>query len=173
MRKLLVLMLVLVMASLASAGTVTISGDTTINVGATKTYTVTYSGTPDLCGFDIDVHNNNKGTIGAPPTYLAANRNTVYDGYWQPPRDEEGAGIEVTEATDGATLGTTWFTITVTATGVKDDVITLTSQDIYIVDTDWNQASGHTMGTLGITIVPEPMTLVLLGLGGLFLRRRR
>ena len=30
-----------------------------------------------------------------------------------------------------------------------------------------------TMPTLGITVIPEPMTMVLLGLGGLFLRRRK
>jgi hypothetical protein len=166
-------MLVLVMASLASAGTVTISGDTTINVGATKTYTVTYSGTPDIISFDVDVHINNKGSIPTnPATYLATNRNTVYDVTWNPPRDEEGAGIEVTSSSDLLALGTTWFSFSVTATGVKDDVITLTSQDIFQADTDWGTIN-PTMGTLGITIIPEPMTLVLLGLGGLFLRRRR
>lgn len=34
----------------------------------------------------------------------------------------------------------------------------------------WN---GVTMDTLTITQIPEPMTIILLGLGGLFLRRRR
>lgn len=67
------------------------------------------------------------------------------------------------ESPYSSAVGVHFFT-TVTATGTVDDVI-----EIELLDGD----TYALLDDLDLTIVPEPMTVALLGLGGLFLRRRK
>jgi hypothetical protein len=56
-------------------------------------------------------------------------------------------------------LAGVWVTIDISAAGMEvDDVI---------------EISLLFVGSHDVTVIPEPMTMVLLGLGGLFLRRRK
>jgi hypothetical protein len=55
------------------------------------------------------------------------------------------------------------------------DIVTGTATGTFNVNMyDWASATTTVpVATLGMTIIPEPMTIALLGLGGLFLRRRK
>jgi len=68
------------------------------------------------------------------------------------------------------------YTIDMGAGSQPGDVTVVADGDTYMMDQDI-YASGHplTLGTLDITVLPEPATLALLGMGGaaLLLRRRR
>ena len=178
MKKLIALVLVLGLASLANAGSVSITGSDTIVCGTTETYTVVYSGSPDIVGFDVDVCpvGDCPATITeAGVTILAANRNTDLD-YIGPGYNCELTGVEVVAGSDAAALGTTWFTFDLTAAPLGEceycQWVTLTLYDVYIMDTGWQQVNPD-MGTLDVHCIPEPASMLLLGLGGLLLRRRK
>lgn len=77
-----------------------------------------------------------------------------------------GAGFELTAATTGdpppVAAGTQFSFDYVGAVG---DTATIS----LFVDPEYTTP----VATVNVTVVPEPMTVILLGLGGLFLRRRR
>ena len=58
-----------------------------------------------------------------------------------------------------------WFVIDISGMSLNDT----SSLDAYNASNGWDPK----IGTLTIKAVPEPMTIALLGLGGLFLRRRK
>jgi len=178
MRKLLVLMLVLVMASLASATTVDVTGDTLCAVGATRTYTITLNGTTPglgLISFDLDAHGSNAKATMSNWTIVSTGRNTALDYIGDPLHTPPDYGKEIGGTQDAGTtpIGTTMLTFDLT--GVTAGTIDLTTEDyafIAVLSGGGWEVFHPTMGSLQVTI-PEPMTLVLLGLGGLFLRRRK
>ena len=178
MKKLIALVLVLGLASLANAGTVSITGPAEIVCGTSETYTVVYTGTPDIVAFDIDVCPSGEcpATISTGGvTIIAANRNPDYDyvgpGYYCP--DD---GIEVGAGSDAAALGTTWFTFTLTAAADPPceycQYVTLTPGYVFIMDTDWQEYVPD-FASLEVHCIPEPASMLLIGLGGLLLRRRK
>ena len=159
MKKLLVLMLVLGMASLASAVPVVtgivswevVGGQligTGIDLGDADLYlaTAAYGGSNTVLSRDDT-------TNGSPGANLAAGNNgkilLASSIYW---RAIAGDIAEVTQETGE------WF---------RMNIDTTEATDIYVHDGAANWAE------LGMITVPEPMTMVLLGIGGLFLRRRK
>ena len=187
MRKLLIFMLVLGMASLATAvPTITVSNATpnpgdTIQVYITGTAAEASGpgGTPGggYSGFmAIDYTNYNYynyPTSSSPYlsiTSFSPTITTAAGGYAAASGPSYGAAywaamplLPWAEATDvDAGL---WFTYNVSIDGVAGDV-----EVIDILDNAYGIIGS---ATVTITEIPEPMTMVLLGLGGLFLRRRK
>ena len=169
MRKLLILTMVLGMASLASA-TVVVSGPTDVVAG--NTYSYSLSGTSaDTAGYAgyvyVDYPGNPGGavlsSVGMNTTNLTGTLSlygTTYlpDGFLFVAANAPAA----TEVFAGE-----WFTfdMTIPAGAAVDDVF-----GIDILNGSWSVVQD---GALALTVVPEPITMALLGLGGLFLRRRK
>ena len=177
MKKVLIFMLVLGMASAANALVyldlnLTVSGSDTINVGASPV-TVQLKGNQD-----IRVMNNiDFGSIGT---------NVFSAGAWVVSYDPlvTEPGVLTANLIDNAKLGcaaanvagTVLYEITLTPGEIG--VITMADlQDIPNPNWDFMQPPEDAIYTIsnlnGLNIIPEPMTIVLLGLGGLFLRRRK
>ena len=164
MKKLLVLALVLGVASLANAGlaftvggveyasgsTVAIDGQTTIGlVNDTE-----FDGVPDVAYIEVapGAEVVGSGTVGTvlPGTWSIVDYGLSYGlYYWQ---------ISNTVAGVGDSLVGTMFTV---------DVAGPTTLNVY--QSDW----ATIIGSIELASIPEPMTMGLLGLGGLFLARRK
>ena len=162
MKKLLVLMLVLGMTSLASAA-ISLDGPTTLNEGDTVTI-----GLDNLDGKDYVAYINVSPLADASfamsnpqLTLLAGNQSGFLVPY-------EWAGGTETEITLADTVGDTTPGIQFT----WDLTCLLQNFDVRIEL--WDAADfSSPADVLTITQVPEPMTIALLGLGGLFMLRRR
>jgi MYXO-CTERM domain-containing protein len=171
MKKLLVLALVLSMATLANAAlTLTISGPTELAKAAVGTYTVTSSG-QDLAGIDLDIISDQ----GAQPfgigggILLATSRNSALD---TAAINGASGNYELVVVNDTpALIGTTLFSFTFTA-GTTAGTYHVSTIENSIYDTDFNAVIGTVMPSFAVRVTPEPITMTLLGLGGLFLRRR-
>ena len=170
MKKLLVLMLVLGMASLASAGLLlSASGGPELGQGEVVTITLGSDvGVPPGGGLITYVHitagdgglSNPGMTAGTTASMLSSNKTYT---------DETTAGLGDGYRAVAATLFSPleagdWFTWDFTM-GAEETTIT------FFDDTGAGGWAGEAVGSL--TFIPEPMSLMLLGLGGLFLRRRK
>jgi hypothetical protein len=161
MRKLLVLMLIFGIASLANASLVVTTGiiDWEV-VGSELIGTGTALGTLNVyLALDVPDYGNPQSVI----TRSTTPDGTNSDGVWLASGDNgkvvdyvgmwsviAGDVVGVTQATGE------WFRFDITDS----------SQTIEIWSTGW-----ASLGT--IALIPEPTTMALLGLGGLFLRRRK
>ena len=179
MRKLLILVMVLGMASWAMATpTITVSNSTPENgdviqvyISGTASEATGDGGTPagGYSGF-VALDYANLGFTGASPylTLGAGPAVTSYAGGMAYNSTSGGmqyflaaSNVPWAEGTDVDTG--LWFTYDVTVTGVEGDS--------EVIDLLNNTATS--VGSVTIDIIPEPMTMALLGLGGLFLRRRK
>jgi hypothetical protein len=160
MKKLMILVLVLAMAPMASAG-IGLLDITISKVGTTYTI-VGLSAIEGDFGLYVDKDADPPVQFTVGTNYAAAGGLAVqkkWDG-WN--------GIDFTTlgglgGVDPVTAGT-WFDFTYTGDGVDDgDPVGF---DMY----DYAVSNTEPVGTL---YVPEPITIALLGLGGLFLRRRK
>ena len=172
MRKFLIFMLVLSVASVANAGFVTLNGSgqssTTVGLGAGTVTLYLQTTTADVMMEDVEWATSS-GTL-ANGQYLIGSRNTDYDyagAGTAAGRYEIVSGWDVTTTTFATNTNLVSFDVQYNFTGTD---ITITGYDVYSVDTGWNPLSA---AVAGHTLVPEPMTIALLGLGGLFLRRRK
>ena len=161
MKKLLILALVLGMTSAASAA-LSLGGviNGTIDVDTTGIVTVVSDDTEPwegYIGYDYTV----VGVSGCVATSNAGQDGfsvptTSYLGYYHiqaadmsEPFDSVVAGVQFEISVYGANLG-----------------------DVYTIER-WNTAWDTVLESGTVTVIPEPMTIALLGLGGLFLLRRR
>jgi hypothetical protein len=176
MKKLLVLALVLSVASMANAALVITPSATTVTVGDTFTMTL---------GTDTAI------TAGVGECYwlLVADTSLVSIDY------ASGAGLSfidagITVATDAASnhsdaglpdgtegiSGGIFLTQLSSVNGtiytnIQATALTAGTATLMILDGGTSEAIGSPV-TLTIKAIPEPITMTLLGLGGLFLRRR-
>jgi hypothetical protein len=166
MKKILVLMLVLGIASMATAG-LTITGPTTVAPGGTVTLTLVadpISGTGDYGYVYV-------GGPGADPVSLITMLTALSDGGM--------SGVNFTGNTytyfyfvGANTPGQpppylasgNWINFNVTASVTPIGGVIPISVVSFL---------GYTGDSHPVTVIPEPMTIGLLGLGGLLLRRRK
>ena len=176
MKKLLILMLVLGIASAAQAATMNLT------LGSADTYTDVPVGTVITVTLTTDDVVKNWEAID----FTASGSNTATGGSWQVGNagasddGTESAG-DITGAQMAVVMGEEYLAGTVlyqfSATINEDGTIGMAN--VSCIDPYGSPPMPppyYTIGTLNgldVTIVPEPMTIMLLGLGGLFLRRRR
>jgi hypothetical protein len=214
MKKVLALMLVLGMTSLASA---TIVDVVTVGVGdlghagtstdplypsETIEIKIVLNADPDptwyggggypiydgywLSSMDLDLHVSGPGALAEKGTGLATKmkHNTGF-GAWAEPEpavvDNAIAYLAGTAAGNGiqGADDLVWnLVIHCEGNGIVDVDLTLHGTSEYSVYAStaggtWEKLTELDLGDLVIHQIPEPMTIALLGLGGLFLRRRR
>jgi len=165
MKKLLILMLVFGMASAAYAEL-----SLSVSQPSSASLNVEVTGTID---FDLYIVLSSNGTTalssyalgtGAPDfgMYQGPTSDLVSSGLWTEPAGFAGQ-YWVMAASDNSVYSLTGQFMTATGGSIGDQVNV--------------QAFDEVTGFLGnfgtITLIPEPMTVLLLGLGGLFLRRRK
>jgi hypothetical protein len=162
------------MATLANAALqLTISGPSCFATGAVQTYTVGYTMTGlannNLVAADVDIVCT-IGTIGG-GVILATNRDKDLDfvGIDSLTGNYEVGILNDIHDTD---LGSPLFSFQYTAP-MACGVQTISLIENCFYDTDWNQITGSDLILPSIRVSPEPMTLGLLGIGGLFLRCRK
>ena len=168
MRKLLILTVVLGMASLATASVV-VSGPTEVLAGGTYSYSVT--------GTSADTSSSYLGYVWVDyPTYSgmvsSPGQNTdnltgPFSGYTTGYLPDGFYFIAATTPGLTEVFAGEWFTFDVT---IPTDAASSTTFGIDILDGSFGVVQD---AALSIHVIPEPMTMALLGLGGLFLRRRK
>ncbi len=176
MKRMVTLMLVLGVASIVTA-TPLIQGPTTIVPGGSATYTLvgtaaeaTGDGGDPVGGFvgnvwvDYDNYGEQISNLSAPTLAMGglAAIDTTYmnSGFGFVAAPAAGDWSESTDVDEG-----TWLTFDISP---LDGAAVGDTYDIQILDGSFEYVSSFI-----VEVVPEPMTIGLLGLGGLFLRRRK
>jgi hypothetical protein len=164
MKKLLVLMLVLGMSSVASA-TITVVAPTQLDytVSETGIISVSSDSTADA-GIYLDIYYVSDASYSlANPTLtsIAPSLSTV--NWYKAGYDNDELEILFASAPDEVVTTGEWFTLEITC---------LAGIDVLVEVYD-SAAPYPLLQTMTIEQIPEPMTIALLGLGGLFMLRRR
>ena len=165
MRKLLVLFLVLGLASAANAMLITVDelqGDS-FEVDITSTITVVSEDASSWLGYII-VEDGGAGSLENAVTLDAAGDIGAFTAYTEP---GWGTGFELT-----ASMSPTGVPPLAAGSQFSFDYIGSVG-DIATISLFLDPEYTTPVASVNVTVVPEPMTVVLLGLGALFLRRRR
>ena len=182
MKKFLVLALVLSMATMAQAGIVFQSSATEVHPSDILTISLVTTNAEHVQGLELDAIVDGTSTLGTAATPLTLNShfNFADPGYLV---NTGGALIKWVNASD-TTVGGDYATGTLytflyhVPTVPASTYITINASDQTpygnTVEIDFSDGSSiySTQGVV-IHVIPEPMTMGLLGLGGLFLRRRK
>lgn len=158
MKKVLALTLVLGLVGIANATISLVPSAATINVGDTITISVVSDSTAAY-GAWLEPLDNGVGTFGGLVKLAAAGADASMDGVSYAP----WWTFEAKSFNPAAPI-VVGDHFTIDFTGSAEGVASLT---LYEFD------GATPIQTVDISVVPEPMTLGLLGLGGLFLRRRK
>jgi len=165
MRKLLVLFLVLGLASAANAMLITVDelqGDS-FEVDITSTITVVSEDASSWLGYII-VEDGGAGSLENAVTLDAAGDIGAFTAYTEA---GWGTGFELT-----ASMSPTGVPPLAAGSQFSFDYIGSVG-DIARISLFTDPEYTTPVASVNVTVVPEPMTVVLLGLGALFLRRRR
>ena len=173
MKKFLIVMLVLVMASAASAATVklTVGGSSTVAVALGTTHTVDMSVDLGAKGCaNIDFLADSGLLISAvgswiPALSAASDNGTLTSGDIIDAYGNSAGGVP------DQLPNTILYSFDVTVNAYGDVTPFMGPTDAFYTDVSpgYFQVSAQSP----VSFVPEPMTIALLGLGGLFLRRRK
>jgi hypothetical protein len=165
MRKFFVLILVFGISAAANAVIIEVDGQTAdaVNIGETATITVVSEDASSWLGY-ILVEPGSPGALSDITALDAAGDLASFVPY----SADDGIGYELTVAmTSGgepAIAVGSQFTMTFSGALLDEtSTISLYAGPDYTIPTT----------SVAVTVVPEPITILLLGLGGLFLRRRR
>ena len=193
MKKLFVLMVVLAISSMATAATVTLQvepGDVLTSYLPSTTITIELVGSGfDVSGSDpwnawgglaiTSATSDNGGTASSPLVHDEFDGGLHYDGTIV---NSGGVLINTVDGSvdsgdyDGIPNGDAGWSFEFHIPDVPHSTtITIDLTGLVIRDC-WQETMGTTptyVGALEIHVTPEPMTIALLGLGGLFLRRRK
>ena len=173
MKKILVLMLVLGMASMATAA-LTITGPSSVVAGGTVTMYVTADAASAVSGetawvwIDYAIYPASTGDALSNITKLAAMGGTlsaILDTTTYAPDAFKFVGANDPPNPPEELLVGNWvsFDLTAVTTTQGNSII------LNLMDANFNIIAGGKT----VAVIPEPMTIGLLGLGGLFLRRRK
>lgn len=179
MKKLIVICIMLAMVSFASAA---LTWSTEVNE-TTKVITATLSSNQleraiNILKMQSDVGGSWAMTdtafvgAGMPWTFESSTLASGYAGNLTTAEDDDDLGVTgdlltMTLDLDDAFLGTVNFSF---PTLVMNPMVTLSS---YVTDMVLPTGNKTDISAFSVQVTPEPMTMALLGLGGLFLRRRK
>ena len=170
MKRIIVVLMILSMATTVNAAlTLTISWPSHLEPGESMTFTVGYSGAAILAA-DVDIVCTVGAGVISNGVILTTNRDTALDIVGINP---VSGNYEMAIMNDilGTDLGSPLFSFQWTAPS-NYGAMTISLIENSFIGLDWELITGAVMPTLNVTTIPEPMTMGLLGLGGLFLRRR-
>jgi len=163
MKKLLILMLVIGMISAANAALV-LDGPTTINEGDTVSIEIINTDGGDYAAYLTFGYVSEGGFVLCDPIYSWPPPPV---GIYPPPTViDDFIWYEVFPSPDWTPMAGLWVTIDLTCTLAGVDVFV----ELYDATSPWPLPL---LDSLTIHQIPEPITLALLGLGGLMLLRRR
>jgi hypothetical protein len=180
MKKFLIVLLVLALTSVASAVTVTLSSGGSSNlvlgVDVTAGQVITVDAEVDIAirAFQyIKLDRNNTNLVLAPGSAQGNLVNGPHgSGALDGSGDITGAYGNLGQPDPDHPANTAFYSFQVTVNGEGQiDPYMDPSADAFFTSTSPYYALAD--GFTPLTIVPEPMTIALLGLGGLFLRRRK
>jgi len=175
MKKLLTLFLVLGLSSMASALTVNLSLDGSTSMGTTLDVDIADVGTAISLGIISDT----AGQVYFTALVMNKGSATISNVVNTTKAGDLGAVADYSGTTQYLYALTIGGTTVLPAVGVQFTFDLTPDSDLVVDDTFdfWITVPDDSNGTPGqvvtVTIVPEPMTILLLGIGGLFLRRRK